>query len=448
MKLFSVVNALLIVCIGLIASKANAVATINNPETVAMVNNFALPKASVDLLYESVSQGKRPMRYRDLVNGLIENRLLAEYAEKTLGMETLMSNTSVGFPISTYLEDQYVGLIQASYHQSLSVYIKNNIGETPDVITTRYLNEKVEAIQRILDIGNRMEYQLTDAQTDSAKQLVIAHYQLPDEQPQSVTLYDVYHRQNIQGRISIHQLNMDFISAQISQLVSLKTVSWWAEKQSGLKQTDIEALKRFIADRHYKQKVINYHGMNTDIHDDNPALEKAFKEVSQAEIDQYYKKNKDKFRHIDYVDARHIRLADLESAQKVQAELEGGMDFSEAAANYSIAPSKSAAPPGSIGRLKGNDGGSEWSKSAVFALKKGIISRPIRSPQADGKTVYWEIFLVDERKEGYLDAKSETVRYLAGKEIARNKLEQRFLETRKSLFKKADIKLNTDLMKQ
>ncbi|WP_250658556.1 peptidylprolyl isomerase [Alkalimarinus coralli] len=423
-------------------------ATIDDPKTVAVVNGYKFPLVSVDLLYKSVSQGKRPMRYGDLVNGLIENRLLAEYAEQEIKEESLMSNNPVGFSVETYLDDQYTGFIQASYHQQLSSYIKENIGASPEAITSFYLDDKHQQLSQLLDMSKRMEYLLTPEQQQAAQGLVIAEYKLPGESSESVTLFDIYRRQNIQGRIKIHQMNLEFIKAQINQFVSSNTVSWWAAHHSGLKSFEIEALKRFIKDRHYKSRVIAHHGVSADIHDDNPPLDEAFKKVTPAEIKQYFNANKEKFKRIEYVEARHIRLADFDAAGKAKAALEEGMEFSEAAKKFSIAKTRNASPAGSLGKVRAEDGGSQWAKSAVFALKEGVVSRPIRSPQADGKTVYWEIFLVDKREENYFDVDSETVRYLAGKEIARKNLENEFLAVRKNLFKTAEIKINPSLIRR
>ena len=446
MTLSFIKKILFSLCVCFAVPPAFSAETINDPDTVAVVNGYKLPVASVDLLYKSVSQGKRPMRYGYLVNGLIENRLLAEYAEEEIGVEALMSTSSVGFPIDTYLDDQYTGLIQSSFHEILSTYIKTNIGESPETITTINLKKIKEELRKTLDLGKSMEYQLNDAQITEAKELVVAQYKIPIEKEHSIVLYELYERQNVQGRIKFHQLDLDYITTQIIQLVSSRTVNWWAETHSGLSLKEIEALKRFIADKHYKMRVIKHHGMSNDIHDDNPVLDKEFKSVTQAEISSYYQNNKEKFKRIEYVEARHIRLANQEDATKVHAELKGGLDFSDAAAKYSIAESKTTSPAGSLGRITAEKGGSNWVKSAVFALPAGTASRPIRSPQADGKTVYWEIFLVDKRKENYLDEKSETVRYLAGKDVARKHLEQRFRDTRKKLFENSDVKLNPVLV--
>lgn len=422
------------------------IAAIDDPNTIASVNGYKLPVASVDLVYQSVSQGKRPMRYGDLVNGLIENRLLAEYAEKDIGIESLMSNNPVGFPIETYLDDQYIGLIQTAFHKPLSTYIKTNIGDSPASIITLYIDQHKKQLAELLAMKNRMEYQLLPSEKLEAGKLVIAEYTLPGETSQSITLLEIYTRQNIQGRIKLHQLDLDFINAQINQLVSSATVNWWASHYSGLTDLDIAALKQFIKDRHYKTRVIAHHGVSEDIHDDNPVLDEAFKNVSLTEIKQYYDAHKDKFKRIEYVEARHIRLADFETAGNVKEALDEGMPFSDAAEKYSIDNTKLANPAGSLGKVRAEDGGSNWAKSAVFALKEGVISRPIRSPQADGKTVYWEIFLVDKREENYFDVNSETVRYLAGKEVARRNLEKRFLNVRKKLFEDADVKINSALM--
>ena len=109
--LFLMLSTHVLTSSAVVASKAD----FNDPTTVAIVNGYRLPVASVDLLYQRVSIGKRPMRYVDLVNGLIENRLLAEYAMDDIGVVSLMSNNPVGFSIDTYLDDQYVGLVQTAF---------------------------------------------------------------------------------------------------------------------------------------------------------------------------------------------------------------------------------------------------------------------------------------------------------------------------------------------
>lgn len=418
----------------------------DDPKAVAIVNGYTLPLASVDLIYQSVSQGKQPMQYKDLVNGIIENRLLGEYAESEIGLSSLMTNNPVGFPVETYLDDQYIGLIQTSFHQSLSDYIKVEIGDSPESITSFFLREHRAQLSSILDMKNRMEYVLTPEQQNAAEQLIIAKFVIPEEVAQSITLLDIYKRQNIQGRIKIHQLDLDFLSAQVNQFVVSKVINAWSRKYSGLTDLENQALKQFIKDRHYKTRVIAYHGVSEDIHDDNLVLDAAFKRVTQSEIKKYYDRHKEKFKHIEYVEARHIRLADFELAVQAKAALDDGMDFSEAAEKFSIAKTKHSNPSGGLGKVRAKDNSSRWVKSALFALNVGTASRPIRSPQADGKTVYWEIFLVDKRKESYFDVTSETVRYLAGKEVARQNLEADFLRVRNRLFETADIKVNPELM--
>lgn len=435
-----------LIIVAAIEKPVAGIATIDDPTIVASVDGYQFPTVSVDLLYQSVSQGKRPMRYGDLVNGLIENRLLAEYAESELGIEALMRNNPVGFPIEIYLDDQYIGLVQTAFQAPLAEFIKVNIGDTPESIITSYIEKNKQPLTDILETKKRMEYRLTESEKATAEKLVVAEYTLPDQVSQSISLLDIYARQNIQGRIKLHQLDFAFISGQINQLVSSATVKWWAKHHSGLSDRDIEVLQQFIKDRHYKSRVIAHYGVSEDIHDDNPALDEAFKNVTDGEIKQYYKANKEKFRRIEYVEARHIRLLDFETAGDVKLALDQGMPFSEAAEKFSIADSKNAKPAGSLGRVTAEKGGSGWAKSAVFALKEGVVSRPIRSPQADGKTVYWEIFLVDKRKEGYFDVDSETVRYLAGKEVARSNLEKRFRSVRMQLFEQADLKINTQLI--
>ncbi len=86
MTLSSVKKILLSLCVCFVVPQAFSAGITNDPNTVAVVNGYKLPVASVDLIYKSVSQGKRPMRYGDLVNGLIETVYWLSMQKKSLGL--------------------------------------------------------------------------------------------------------------------------------------------------------------------------------------------------------------------------------------------------------------------------------------------------------------------------------------------------------------------------
>jgi foldase protein PrsA len=83
-----------------------------------------------------------------------------------------------------------------------------------------------------------------------------------------------------------------------------------------------EDLRGFLGKRLIIQKL--YNELTTDV------------TVSDKEVEEYFEENRDSFSTPERVHARHILVETEKMAQTVLAELEGGKDFGELAAEYSI----------------------------------------------------------------------------------------------------------------
>ena len=112
--------------------------------------------------------------------------------------------------------------------------------------------------------------------------------------------------------------------------------------------------------------------------------------VTDADIKAYLDKNHATLDTPEQVRARHILVADLATAEKVEAQLKAGAKFEDMAAKYSTDPSS---------KIKGGELGF-FSKgqmvpsfqNAAFSLPVGAISAPVKSPFG------WHIINVEEKK--------------------------------------------------
>jgi foldase protein PrsA len=100
--------------------------------------------------------------------------------------------------------------------------------------------------------------------------------------------------------------------------------------------------------------------------------------VSDAQIQAYFNKNHASFDKPAQVQARHILVADLKTAQKVEADLKGGANFATEAQKYSIDPG-SKDKGGELGEIRHGQMVPSFD-AAVFSLPVGVISAPVKSP--------------------------------------------------------------------
>lgn len=411
---------------------------------LAEVNGTFIPHESFKLLYSVVSGGKGAMTRQQLLESSIESRILALYGESTLGSAALKETTAVGYPVDVLLNDELVGILRLNFQDEINAHIDTKFhGKLENLVSVNpSLSDSLVPAQQGLLLDHRLDDELKAKYQD----ISVATVSLVNGGSRSLTLYELFEAQNVQGKISIRNADIHFIQTQAVIALSKVYFTDWLLSTGKINEESLNGLNRLVWDKHVKGKVLLAHGLNNDIHDDNQVLSEAYKKITQAEIDDFYGKNKEQFSRIVSVDARHIRLANESDARSVQKALGQGMDFSEAVKKYSIADDKHLNPPGSLGRISG-DAEKDWLHTVVFALNAGIPSRPFRSPQAEGREVFWEIFLVDKKEMGFYPADSETVRYVAGKDIAMQKLKESFRNLRQRLFDAATIKLNFRLMK-
>lgn len=113
-------------------------------------------------------------------------------------------------------------------------------------------------------------------------------------------------------------------------------------------------------------------------------------DITEEEIQKYYKDNSQMFKSGETASAKHILVDTLEQMQEIKMEITNGMSFEEAAKKYSKCPS--SAQGGSLGSFTRGRMVPEFEKVA-FELKVGEISEPVKTQfgyhliQLDEKTL-------------------------------------------------------------
>jgi len=141
-------------------------------------------------------------------------------------------------------------------------------------------------------------------------------------------------------------------------------------KQNGLTETDVHNILR--------QDVILVKAVSPQVH------------VSEADIKAYFDKNHTTYDKPAQVRARHILVADLKTANEVEAKLKAGAKFEDLAKQYSTDPS-SKDKGGELGFF-GKGQMVPAFQDAAFAAPVGTITAPVKSPFG------FHIIQVEEKK--------------------------------------------------
>jgi len=141
-------------------------------------------------------------------------------------------------------------------------------------------------------------------------------------------------------------------------------------KQQGLTEPDVRTILR--------QQIVIEKAVSKDVH------------VSDTDIKAYFDKNHATLDKPGQVRARHILVADLKTANDVEAKLKGGAKFEDLASQYSTDPS-SKAKGGELGFF-GKGQMVPAFQDVAFSSPIGKITAPVKSPFG------YHIIQVEEKK--------------------------------------------------
>lgn len=129
-------------------------------------------------------------------------------------------------------------------------------------------------------------------------------------------------------------------------------------KQQGLTEQDVQNILR--------QQLVLEKAVAPQIH------------VSDADVRAFFAKNHAQFDKPEQVHARHILVADLKTADMIEAKLKAGGDFAALAKQYSTDPS-SKDRGGDLGYFGRGQMVPQF-QDAAFGAKVGTITAPVKSP--------------------------------------------------------------------
>ncbi|MBJ7311233.1 peptidylprolyl isomerase [Rugamonas sp. CCM 8940] len=416
----------------------------------ARVNGAPLHAFALDAAWR-LARFKQPQVSRTAtLETLIGERLLAAAARKTYGEAALYSGQRVGFVQDVALDDQLAGSLRGLYGKELEqVLLRLPGGSLNGVVTERPALDGAALDGAALDavFGKagqlRLELALNEQQQARAKNVVVLRYAMPSGAKGVLSLYDIYRRQNVQGRSQLFARQADFLQQQAMQSLAALFVLDWARSQFG--GAAVDDLRGVLADQEAVLALQRLHGIGIDTDSGSALLEQLARQAGAAEIQAYYRQHQEEFVRIERVKARHIRLPDEASAQAVYAELRAGGDFAALARRHSRAAD--ARNGGDLGWIK-HEGKPDWLAQLAFAQDKGEVSRPIRAPVGPHDPAYWEIVLVEQRVNGMQAADSEAVRYVASNAVAREKALAQLAALRARVLREARIELNRGVLDQ
>lgn len=416
---------------------------IKDPNITATMGDLILSANTIEMFWHSYNHPSRPITPPQAMQRIIDDALLAQYARVNLSKEKIDNSNKVGFSNDVLLEARAATLIRKAHNKELIKLIETLPNGNLESLYKMNTYITADKLAELMTLKSSLMINANPMQEKSAKETIVATLNFENAKLKNkikhLTLWDIYQRQNVQGRLAIHKADIEHLTTQINQRVGSHFILAWADKN--LSNVDTAAIQQILLNEQHKTRLLESMGLNADIHDDNPALRIRARSISKEKIKQYYLTNMNKFSVVEKVRARHVQVASQELADKVVAEIKAGLDFSASIEKYSIADDKDNSIPGNLGWLKRSDKKRSWLHAIAFVQQEGKVSSPFRSPQNQGDIVY-EIIMADERIDGFLPYSDPTVRYEGSRDIAMKELHEEFIALQSQLRKNADIHLN------
>lgn len=417
------------------------------PDSVAArVNGDVIPAETLDIFVAASRRGNPRVSRESVLKGVIENRLLADMAadEAAHGHDDEARQGQVGYDTLSLHEQHRFRLLRTAYAKEIQAAVRDSGITDSLAYLTAPLDLSADTLSPMLNLQQNLYTTMTDAQQAQAKQHVIARYRFAEGQPeQTLSLWDLYRRQNIQLKVQMHNLNQEFIREAVKQQLNMAFVFHWFETRSGVARASIVAMDRCIEDARQREVMLHEYGLMHDIHDDNPALRAQAEKVTAEQVAEYYQQHKDEFVRVEKVRARHLRVDSQQQADRVVAEIKQGLPFDDAVRRYSLADD--AAAGGELGWIDRESRNDDWIRALAFVQPQGRVSASFRSPTTTDDA-YWEILWVDEKVTGFQPADSESVRYRAAMAIAKVMLQEAFKARLAEASDAASLRVNPEVL--
>jgi len=414
---------------------------LSDPALAARIDGAPVTAFSVDALWRLARVKDGQTARSTVLEEVVLNRLLAGAARARFDEAQLHAGQRVGFAREVALDDQLVATLRSLYGKEMQQALQQLPGGSLDGLVVEPGKPSAAALDAVFGKPEqlKLEFTLNAEQLARARGIVLLRYTLPSGAG-TVTLADIYRRQNVQGRVALYNRQADFLQQQAKQDLAGRFVLDWSRRQCG--EAAVADLRQALAERGEVQALRQQHGIGDDIENTSALLQRLAGEVTPAQVAAYYARYRGEFTRIERVKARHIRVADEPTAQAVHKALVAGADFAATARRYST-----AGDGGALGWIR-HEGKPDWLAQLALAQPEGQVSRPIRTPAGPRDEAAWEIIQVEQRVMGYQAPDSEAVRYAASNALARVAAQAQLAALRKQLLRAAQIDINRSLLDQ
>ncbi|MFZ6732150.1 peptidylprolyl isomerase [Undibacterium sp. Ji42W] len=411
------------------------------PELAAHLNGAPVYRLTLDVLTQMAKLEKPKTRSTDILDNIINNRLLTEKTRSQFSDEELQASRRVAFEPDVVLDNQLSGYLRTVYRKDLEISISKVPGAKLDALIQEQGKLGEDELNSVFGARNRviLDYTLGTAQQAAAAQVTVLRYNFAAAT--TISLYDVFRRQNVQGRVEFFSRNRDFIRQQAQLYLANLYVLDWARLRFG--DAALKDLRQAVEEQNSVRAIKSLHGIGADTDSESRLLNQLAAEVRPKEVSAYFRSHKEEFKRIVSVRSRHIRLDNEAQARQVAELARQGNNFASLAQQYSTAVD--AREGGDMGMIV-HSGQLSWLEQLAYMQEPGKVSAPIRAAVAPDEKAHWEIVLVEQRNVGYQDPGSEEVRYQASRALAQEKAISQLSVLQIQLRKSARIDVNKTVL--
>ena len=395
-------------CRGLLALWLAGVAPLASAAADLRINDVLLPGKSIGLLEQALTRIKFNTDKATLRQGLVENHLLARAVEAELSQANRQD-------LDALVEAEAANLIEQVYGAKLQHDIVPFLRE-PQALSSARLREVLAPKTQGVVLNSLW---LSETQQAAAAQVELISWQFPGQPRQRLDLLTLYQGTSVQGQVELQQGNLSFM-AQLVREQAQRDYLWYQLGQQGFSAAEQQGVRQLVRDKLVRHKYLHQIGLYSDFHHETESLKQLARQVSDAQADAYYQRHLAEYRNVAQVQAAHIRLADQATADRVYAELQQGLDFTQAVQRYSLSADKQQPLPGDLGLIRHDDPQLDFLRKAALIQKADTLSQPML---IDGA---FEILQVRSREDRQLPLSDPSVRYEVNQAVAREQLARQF----------------------
>lgn len=366
------------------------------------INDAVIPAQSLQFLQHSSALGA--VDEKTLSDSVIDNRLIAHWAESRLTAHAL-----------AHLDME----VENAVHEVLLAQLPTI--EKP-VTTVRAIS--AAELRQLLKTDLDKAFTLTAAQQQAVAKRVLVSIDEPESTAVQVSLLDVYTRETIQGLAELHVGNHRYLLERAQQIAERRWQQQQWQQRGMLSAEVLQGLQRLMRDHQLKQRWLLEQGLTGDPHHESEVAEQRWRQVSKAQIEQFYQQNRDQFRQVERVSGGYFMLSSQQQADALFQQVQNGAGLDQLVQQqklqrYTLEVS--------------NDAGQKSLLQKLALIQKPGISRPFRAEQA------WVMFDIKTREDRVLPLSDASVQHSCARAIALQQAQQEFEALRMRLRTEASI---------